>query len=632
MASNDDIVWDDEIAWDPQPETKKKANKSFIPGMMEGIGNRMFQNLSGIAGLFGSEVNPIAKLAKEHGIPVPADIVSQAMQQAGGGKNEAQWAEGQPGAYTGHFIGDLVSSLPLEAVAPYIGLGNKANLLQKASHLGYDALLNAIKGSAFGAATSNDNRKESAKGGFIGGAAGTFVGRGAMLGAGGAQKIANTLVDSFTETGAKRSVQSTVKKVLGENSDDIVKTVIRNDLIKSRPKGVNPMTAELGGNSGGLNAMQNKAEVLDPQNFQLREIANVNARKAAIDAMGATPENIAQSKVIMENIGNKIYKPLMTNKVPINQTLRKLSERPIVRSAFENYKLKMENMGTPLKQDVIDSFYGNATKQSNIIGPNGKPYPATIPNEDVSGESIHHMKLALDNLLEDAKNPLSGINQEQVRKNIKDFKSWRTSNFPEYNKAQNAYANASRPYNRAVALQEIKKQAYPAQSEYDNATTESLTGFANAIHPDSNIVNKIPGYAKKITQVLDKKDIRKLKTLAESMAASSHARSGSGGDIVGSSMQDLSGRLARSPAEIAAASTGIPGAYGLTNALSFGILEKLTGKHKKALSEAMRNPKTFKEIMQMQQHQNIIDKFNPSNPATRVPGILGYILGKEANN
>ena len=99
----------------------------------------------------------------------------------------------------------------------------------------------------------------------------------------------------------------------------------------------------------------------------------------------------------------------------------------------------------------------------------------------ISGEALHWLKIGLDAMKNDPKNPLTKVQQNALGGTIDAFENWRGVNMPTYAEAQEAYGKLSRPISQMQIGRELEKKLTPALAEGTALTRENANQFAQAL-------------------------------------------------------------------------------------------------------------------------------------------------------
>jgi hypothetical protein len=533
-----------------------------------------------------------------------------------------EWKRTHAGTGWGDIAADTAKSIPLMFAGPpgiiakgtpilkngIPALAKEASLIRKAAQPFMQIATDAAGNALLTGATSTEDRTNKAEDAGI--TAGLFSvgGHGFKAGHEYGAKGLDWFKKAFDPEQTQR-LADVIDNIIGKNDKFHVGGDIKqNQRIVHTLPGEQLTAGALSNNSKGVTAMETIGRNANPQMFGEIDLNNVNVRKNEFVRRGGTEQNVADTGQVLKQAGDSLYSVPRSQSVRVDPELRDIMARPMMRDAFASLIKSSASHGTPVSPQMINSV---------LNGRNGAA---------ISGDAIHQMKVALDEHLKDAKNPFAQIKQKDVQAEIKAFEDWRERKFPAYHTAQTEFKRISKPFNRASALNEMRKGVYPEPSNYANSLEQHPNSLANDLGPDSTITDRIPGYANDLRDVITSSDYRRLNRMTETMKREQEGMGGGGGSL--NDEGNIQSRISQIPAAIASVS-GNPSAYPVVNAAMYSKLESMKGITKKKLGEAIADPNKFLELLNYSKGDSWLTQIMNDRYANTIPGIMGQVT---ANN
>lgn len=370
------------------------------------------------------------------------------------------------GGFWGGVAGDVAATaLPGGAIARGLtGVARAAPVLTRTLSAAAPYLGAAGSGAAVGAALNPEDFGSGAAMGAALGPLGELGGRAAAA----SYKGAKALIEPLYEAGRER----VLKRTLEASARDLpaVQRVLANPPAPLVP-GTAPSLAETTMDPG-LIQLQRASQSASPEVASALHEANlqrVGAYREALDQMAGTSGARAQAEAARRATGQTMYdeafsRPVdMANVAPeVAQRARTLTQRPSVQRAIPR---------------AID----DAAEQ-------GLPFDGTT-----SIRGLHQIKMAIDDeigeLATQGKNTrsLEGTRDELLT--LMDDLSGGS-----YGAARQAYAQASRPVNQMQVAQALREKAFPALSEYTDASVRTKPEtYARALEDSMGTVRRSTG-------------------------------------------------------------------------------------------------------------------------------------------
>jgi len=371
-------------------------------------------------------------------------------------KAEREWVKHRPMAQIGSTAADIAMAAPVALANPAL-----------ASTVSGGGLL----GAGYGYATTPGNVNERVLSGakeMAGGVAGGIVGKALPY----VSTLANRMTEPFREEGRQAIISRLLKKAANPNIETYI---TRLENAEPLVKGSLPTAAETA-QSGGISALQRWASQGNPDPYTYRRVQNAAARAAEINKLAGNDILMEQAKAIRRAETAPLYESAKSEFVPVDDELRGLLKRPSMSKALGYAEDIAAEYGSPISQAMKEQILaGDKTGQ-------------------ISGEALHWLKIGLDAMKNDPKNPLTKVQQNALNGTIDAFENWRGANIPTYAEAQEAYSRLSRPISQMQIGRELEKKLIPALSEGTNLTSENANKFAQALREGDITARKATGF------------------------------------------------------------------------------------------------------------------------------------------
>ena len=525
-------------------------------------------------------------------------------------ESQKKWIDENKGAGVGKIGADVITGTAASLALPEIKVAGV--LAKPLAQIGQDIASSGFLGSLLNPGSTEDRLKSGA---IDATGAGLFSTGGQILkpivqgGVAGYRAVH----DLFSDSGRMSKLAEYVRQAVPEGD---ISTVISNlenykQLIPSSVKrGINykPTAAEVGQHTG-LNTLQDYASSINPGQYISRELENIGAESKLMNAI-ADPKKLA-AKIGFRTAETKpLYDAAKQTMVPVDQELVQLLKRPEMRKALNRAITTGANNGiTPPTRAMLNQVLSGRK------------------NPQISGDALHHVKLGIDSLIKDAKDPRANLNQDAFKDIRSAFQDWRTKNMPDYAQAQSKYRQLSIPVNRRNAAQEIIDKVYPHGTADPAALyrTDPLKLGDIIADPDKLVQagTDFKGSTYDNTFTNRQKDLMSNVSESQRRRAASKLTSGSG------FQHDSSGNMAaRGAGAIAQAGSSIPGAYQVGSA---SMISKLSGQNRKIqemLGNIMLDPQKTADLFKVGKRDSAFKSFNNST-LNKIPGLFGYLLANQ---
>lgn len=563
---------------------------------------------AGLAMLAGGQ--PIAKMSDENPLTQAFRGFSQRGKEAAVGlaeltglvpesvsqnvKAEREWVRQRPMAQIGSIAADIAMTAPAALANPAM-----------AATLSGGGALGGVYGYATQPGNLNQRILEGSKG-MAGGLAGAAIGKALPY----AATVANRMTAPFREEGRQQILSRLLKSTVGPNAESIAAR-----MSESLPyvQGSLPTAAEAA-QSGGISALQRWAEQANPEQYAFRRAQNMSARKKALSGIAGDDLMMDTAKGIRASETSPLYEAAKQQFVPVDEELRGLLKRPSMSKALGYAEEIAAEQGKPISQAMKEQIMaGDETGQ-------------------ISGEALHWLKIGLDAMRNDPKNPMSGAQQNALKSTISKFEDWRAANLPVYAEAQAKYSELSRPISQMQIGQELSKKLTPALAENTALSRETANAFAQALREADLTARKATGFkGATFENTMTPEQIETLKRiqldLARKASADELGRGIGSNTFQNIAMQDLAQVAGYPGALIARGVNRIPLIGELVTDLAKSGVKGQEELMRNELSDVLLDPKRAAELLRLP--ESTLSKFFKNKQYGTAPAVIGSAL---ANN
>lgn len=333
----------------------------------------------------------------------------------------------------------------------------------------------------------------------------------ASAGVGGATragKIGAEIVDAaVVPGGGKRSAVRATANIVSDRE------AVADALMRAK-KGQTAAQAAAGTGDAELAAIERIARENAPTRFQAVDDAQQASRAARIGDIAKTPEALSAAKAARESQAKVAYGESSKVVSKADSEFADLLSRPSMSRVMKRADELASEQGKQLKvgvnkpEEVIPGL---------IVDESGEALSKTVipaTSEKWSGESLHYMKMAMDDLIKNPERFGIGAKEAQaIGDTQRQFIKWIEKNNPAYALARTGYRDASKPINKMVVGASLEK-ALTSGTGKERATT-----FTNAVEN----AQRIPELQNRsganrfgsITDVLDDAEMAKVRGVAD---------------------------------------------------------------------------------------------------------------------
>jgi len=283
-----------------------------------------------------------------------------------------------------------------------------------------------------------------------------------------------------------------------------------------------------------------------------RGLANNAARVAAIEDIAGNPAARQAVIVARDDAVAPLYEAATGKNAPLDAGLRALLNRPSMQRALDRAEaLAQEQGGTfslaqnsPLRRTVTNTTAIPGTEAS--IAGAGAATPATAGRtftttrtinpragvagegtagrmQDVSGQDLQTLKMAMDSLLADPASGIAGKEVAAVRDTRNALVNWMEKQIPEFTAARTQYAEMSKPLAQMDIAQRLLDRYASATRDLSGNPKLRAEAFNRALQDEGKLLKNsdvFSGY-KSLEDVFTPEQLASLRNVAEDLSRSS---------------------------------------------------------------------------------------------------------------
>lgn len=343
----------------------------------------------------------------------------------------------------------------------------------------------AAIGGVTGLAATEGGIKDRVIGGAVGAVAapvGLLAGR--LIGAAGrAAKAA--VADPFTKAGQERIAARTLQEFAGGATPARAAGAQLAKAPQTLP-GVMPTAGELTDNAGIAQlerTLRQNPELA--QAFTERLSGNRGALIGVVDDIAGNDAQMTAAVAARRAATQDGYRSATQADYVIDDALRDLLQRPVMRQAMTRAQQMAANQGRPLTtapNAAPDPLYAGSGNAPVSIG----------QMQQMSGQSLQDLKMAIDAMLKDPTSGIAGKEAAVVQGLRGQLLSWMENANPAFRAARTQYADMSRPINQMEIGHALRERLVPALADYGAPRTNAAT-FANALRDGDLLAARATG-------------------------------------------------------------------------------------------------------------------------------------------
>lgn len=372
-----------------------------------------------------------------------------------------------------------------------------------------------------------------------------------------------------TQAGREVIVGRAINRAAGPNA-----SAVQQRLTQARElvPGAMPTVGDVA-ESGGVAALQRGASAVDPELYAAREVAKLDAWRAALSDIAGDSGKKAAANSARDSATKALYSQADMGFAPVDPMFTGLLQRPAVRTAVATAQKNAKNSG------LDDIFFRDAK---------GAPV-------GLLGQGGHFIKKALDDASDAAMRAGKKEASRGVLSTRDEFINWLEGHIPEYGVARQEFARLSQPINQMEVGDELLKALNPASVQFGRMGGMKAETFSGAVANAPKTIKTATGQnAKALSDVLTPAQAQTVDGVARDVARTLNAQNLGRG--VGSNTAQNLGMSNLLEA------SGLP--MGILNAPivgpAMGALGKIAPSEqalKGLLAEAMLDPKKAAALM-----------------------------------
>lgn len=492
---------------------------------------------------------------------------------------------------TGEIAGKVLTALPTAFIPG-------ANTLVGSMVIGGG--LGALEPTATG-----ESRAANIMLGGAGGAGGQLIGRAIP-------RVAKAAIEPFTKRGQERIAGRTIAQFAGDKADDVINALKNPEVLVP---GSMPTAAEAamkaGGKGAGIAQLQRAAQSSSPQlasDFSERALEQNAARIAALTGVTGTADDLTAAMASRSGAGKDLYDKAFRQTVRVDDSLKKLTQRPSMQAAIERAAKIAEEEGVPLK---------------NLFDKTGKT---------ASVRGLHYVKMALDDMLDDVTGGIGKTEKRAITSTKNELVGWLDKANPAYSQARKAFAEASVPINRMEVGQEILKRSTGSQlPNVRGDFTLYPSSYGSALKNAEQIAKRTTGFGKGLEETFSPEQLATLNAIRSDLARGQSAQNM--GRAVGSNTaQNLASQnlLRRTLGTLGAPESLAENTILRTVARPYQFISQMgEPKIQDALARALLDPQEAARLMATAEGTPFAKMLSDILSRTAVAGGTGLALGAQ---
>lgn len=322
------------------------------------------------------------------------------------------------------------------------------------------------------------------------------------------------LIDPLLPGGTERAVGRILLKLAGEKRARVISALAEPaEIVPGSLPTAAEATAKVG--SAEFAGAQRLAEQRLPTGYQDIGSAQEAARQAGIRSFGKTPQQLEKAITDRAAEAKQLYEDASKQILRVDDELKALLETDSMKKAMQRVK--------SIETEI------------------GKARPS--PEGTMSVGRLHYLKMAIDDFVKDPdKFGIAGLETAAYQGTREQLIKWITGRSPLYDKARQAFVEASRPINVMQIGQQLEKSLIAPL-----AAAERPGPFATAMRETPRTITKATGYPrfKNLEQAVGAENAAAAEAvLADLSRAAQHeklARAGASraGEIIGEAVPGL---------------------------------------------------------------------------------------------
>ena len=288
--------------------------------------------------------------------------------------------------------------------------------------------------------------------------------------------------------------------------------------------GSRPTAAQAAADTGVVRYQGLGAQAADilPTQYLTREMEQATARQNALGRVAGTEADLQSARASRAATAQDLYGNVAFPQiVKGDPQLDALTQRPAMQQAIRSANEIAQNRGKPFQ---FGQNTPATTVPSPILGPNGAPIgsvttPAQFAQYPV--ESLHHIKYALDKMLDDPANAAQAAAIKQVRD---EYLTWLKVKAPDYDAARARFASDSVPINQMEVGQFLQAKLL---SPLDENAPQRAGMFAQAVRDAPGTIRRSTGQSRfeHLSDVLTPDQVNTVNAVRDDLARMQQSKS-----------------------------------------------------------------------------------------------------------
>jgi hypothetical protein len=381
-------------------------------------------------------------------------------------------------------------------------VGNVAALVPTAFIPGANTLTGAATiGAVTGLAQPSAGTGETVGNTILGGVAGPVANlAGRTVGA--AYQGGKALVEPFFEGGQNRIAARTLQHF----AKDPAAAAAAARAAQASVTGAQPTLAEAT-KDVGLAQLQRGLQSADPVGFATdlaeRQMANNASRVAVLRNIAGDDTTMQAAVAARDTAAKPLYNTAKAAMAKSDDGLMGILSRPSAK--------------------VPGGHHGTKTVQlPGLVDEAGNPITMTqaAQSAQYSGKGLHYLKMAMDDMLDDASGAIGKNEQSAIRGTREQLLSWMDANLPGYGTARSTYADMSKPINQMEVGQRILNKYASASNDLAGNPKLRAEALNRALQDEEKLVRQATGFngSGGLDSVFTPEQIRAVRSIADELS------------------------------------------------------------------------------------------------------------------
>lgn len=479
----------------------------------------------------------------------------------------------------------------------------------------------------------------------IGGVAGPLgIAAGRLVGA--AYQGGKALVEPFFKAGQNKIAARTLQQ-FAQNPQ--AAAAAAQAAPRTTATGAQPTLAEATKDMG-LAQLQRALQSADPDGFATslgtRLQANNAARVGTLRGIAGDEAKREAAIAARDRAAKPLYDAAKSSMAKSDDALLNILDRPSASKAWARAQALAKERGETLVigKDIPETVSFVGGKVEKVAGAHGHSKFVQLPglldssgnplttvnaaqNAQYSGKGLHYLKMAMDDMLDDASGAIGKNEQSAIRGTRDQLLSWMDKNLADYGAARSTYASMSKPINQMDVGQRLLDKYASATTDLAGNPRLRAEAFNRALQNEDQLLKQATGFkgVNKLADVLEPDQMRALQSIADEIGL--QAAVAEAGKAVGSpTAQNLA---SQNVLRQLLGPTGLPQTWS-ENALLNTLMRPVqfaakAGEPKitNRLAQAMLDPQDAAVLLQMANNPTMAERFGRASLPWLAPVTIG---------